>query len=65
MLTMAFGLGTALGPLTSGFLYSYGFAVPFIFGSALAVVGLVVVYTQVDESLPDDAGASGGPAPQD
>jgi MFS family permease len=51
VLTMGFGFGTALGPLASGFLVRYGFAVPFAVGSALAVGALVVVYTQVAETL--------------
>ncbi|MFB6093459.1 MAG: MFS transporter [Halanaeroarchaeum sp.] len=53
VLTMAFGLGTAIGPLTSGALLRFGFAVPFVVGGALAVVALVVVYTQVNETLED------------
>lgn len=51
MLTMAFGLGTALGPLLSGFLVGYGFVVPFAFGAILAAGGLVIVVTQVEETL--------------
>ncbi|SFG09115.1 Predicted arabinose efflux permease, MFS family [Halopelagius inordinatus] len=51
VLTMAFGFGVALGPLASGFLVAFGFAVPFAFGSALAVVGAVLVWTQVEESV--------------
>jgi MFS family permease len=56
VLTMAFGLGVAVGPLTSGFLERFGFAVPFVFGAALAVVALVITYSQVDETV---AGARG------
>ena len=51
VLTMAFGLGTALGPLLSGALFSYGFLVPFAVGAVLAVVALALVVTQVDETL--------------
>ena len=51
VLTMAFGLGTAIGPLASGVLFGYGFVVPFAFGAALAVAALVLVVTQVDETL--------------
>lgn len=47
LLTMTFGLGTALGPLTSGFLIRFGYPVPFVFGAALAAVGTVLVVTQV------------------
>jgi MFS family permease len=51
VLTMGFGLGTAIGPLASGFLVRYGFVVPFAAGSVLAAVALAIVYTQVAESL--------------
>ncbi|MFB6142800.1 MAG: MFS transporter [Halorientalis sp.] len=51
LLTMAFGLGTALGPLASGYLVRFGFVVPFVFGAALGLVGLVLVVTQVEETL--------------
>jgi MFS family permease len=51
VLTMAFGLGVAVGPLVSGYLERFGFAVPFAFGAALAVVALVITYTQVDETV--------------
>jgi MFS family permease len=61
VLTMGFGLGTALGPLASGFLVRYGFAVPFAVGSALAVGALAVVYTQVAETLADTRSFRGVP----
>ena len=51
VLTMAFGLGVAVGPLTSGFLERFGFAVPFVFGAVLAVVAFVITYSQVDETV--------------
>ncbi len=51
VLTMAFGLGTAVGPLASGVLFGYGFIAPFALGAALAVVALALVATQVDETL--------------
>jgi MFS family permease len=51
VLTMAFGLGTAIGPLSSGFLIRFGFVVPFAFGAALAAVAAVLVYTQVEETV--------------
>lgn len=51
VLTMAFGLGTALGPLSSGFLIQYGFLTPFAFGAALAAVGAILVSTQVEETV--------------
>lgn len=51
ILTMSFGLGTAIGPLASGFLVQFGFVTPFAFGATLAVAGLVLVFTQVEETL--------------
>jgi MFS family permease len=50
---MGFGLGTAIGPLASGFLVRFGFVVPFAVGASLAAVALVVVYSQVQETLTD------------
>ncbi len=64
VLTMAFGLGVAVGPLLSGSLVGFGFVVPFAVGAALAAVGTVLVYTQVEETVPT-AGGSPTPAPQD
>jgi len=51
VLTMAFGFGTAVGPLASGVLFGYGFVVPFALGAALAVIALALVATQVEETL--------------
>ncbi len=51
VLTMAFSLGIAIGPLASGFLIRYGYPVPFAFGGALACLGIVLVYTQVHETI--------------
>ncbi|WP_226005425.1 MFS transporter [Natrinema salinisoli] len=51
VLTMAFGYGIALGPLSSGLLVSYGFRVPFVFGTTLAALGTILVYTQIEETL--------------
>lgn len=51
VLSMSFGLGTALGPLASGFLVRYGFVAPFAFGAGLATMGLGLVYTQVEETV--------------
>ncbi len=50
ILTMSFGLGTAIGPLASGFLIRYGYAVPFAFGGIVSALGAVLVYTQVEET---------------
>jgi MFS family permease len=51
VLTMSFGLGTALGPLSAGYLVRFGFVTPFLFGAGLALLGFVLVYTQVEETL--------------
>lgn len=51
VLTMAFGFGIAIGPLASGALVGYGFAMPFVFGTILATFGAILVYTQVEETL--------------
>ena len=51
VVTMAFGLGTALGPITAGFLVGYGVVVPFAVSAILGVCGLVLVYTQVYETI--------------
>lgn len=58
VLTMAFGFGVAFGPLASGFLVQLGFAVPFAFGAALAAVGVVLVWTQVEETVTPDRSAA-------
>lgn len=61
VLTMAFGLGTAIGPLASGVLVAYGFVVPFATGAILGVLALALVYTNVEETL----GTTGaGPPPE-
>lgn len=65
VLTMAFGLGVAIGPLASGLLYNLGsFSTPFTAGAALALVGLVLTYTQVEETL-DLGQEPDQPVPQD
>lgn len=61
VLTMAFGLGVAIGPVMSGYLIRYGFVVPFAFGAALAAGGLLLVYTQVEETV--DPGEVEGTSP--
>lgn len=53
VLTMSFGLGTAIGPLTSGYLVAFGFAVPFVVGGILSVGAFGLVFSQVDETLAD------------
>lgn len=64
VLTMAFGLGVAIGPLTAGALVGAGFVVPFVVGAILAAAGAVLVYTQVEETVPA-VGGTPTPAPQD
>jgi len=59
VLTMGFGLGIAIGPLASGYLVGVGFSVPFTAGGVLAVLGLILVVTQVEETV--DVAAGGKP----
>ena len=47
VLTVAFGVGLSLGQLGAGFLVDLGYAVPFVFGSGLALLGAWAVHTQV------------------
>lgn len=49
VLTVAFGLGIAMGQLTAGFFVQFGFVVPFVIGGILAAVGAGLVLTQVEE----------------
>ncbi len=61
VLTMAFGLGVAVGPLASGVLFNLGgFSTPFTVGAALALIALVLAYSQVEETLADEPAASPG-----
>jgi len=59
VLTMGFGLGVAVGPTAAGFLFEFGFAVPFLFGGVVALLGLGLVYTQVVETLEGAAAVPG------
>lgn len=52
VLTVAFGLGIAMGQLTAGVFVQFGFAVPFLIGSVLASGAVVLVWTQVEEYEP-------------
>jgi MFS family permease len=65
VLTMGFGLGIAIGPLASGYLVGIGFSVPFTAGAVLAVLGLVLVVTQVEETVDVAGGGRPDGAPQD
>jgi MFS family permease len=60
ILTMGFGLGIAVGPVASGFLVGYGFVWPFAVGALLAALGLVLVVTQVEDTV---TGEAPSPAP--
>ncbi|MDZ7746277.1 MAG: MFS transporter [Halobacteriales archaeon] len=53
VLTTSFGFGIAVGPLVSGILVRFGFGWPFFTVAALAVVALVLTYTQVEETAPN------------
>lgn len=64
VLTMGFGIGVAIGPLASGYLVGFGFVWPFAVGAVLAVLGLLLVVTQVEDTV--SRGSPGAkPAPQD
>jgi MFS family permease len=52
VLTVAFGLGIAMGQLVAGFFVQFGFAIPFAIGGGLAAGGAVLVLTQVEEYEP-------------
>ena len=62
VLTMAFGLGTAIGPLSAGYLVQFGYVVPFAAGAAFAGLGAVLVYTQVSDAPGTGAESAGGAA---
>ncbi len=51
IITMGFGLGVALGPLTAGLLVGAFLELPFIVGSAIALLGAVVVAIYVPETV--------------
>ncbi len=52
VLTLGFSLGVAVGPLFSGILAEWGFAVPFVFAAGLAIVSVFLILTQVHEVRP-------------
>ncbi|MFB6309115.1 MAG: MFS transporter [Haloarculaceae archaeon] len=59
VLTMAFGLGVAVGPLASGVLFNlWGFLAPFAFGAVLAALALALVYAEVEDTLSPEETAS-------
>lgn len=51
VLTMSFGLGTAVGPLVSGYTIRFGFAAPFTVAATLGLVGAVMVLLEVEETV--------------
>ncbi|MFB6283911.1 MAG: MFS transporter [Halobacteria archaeon] len=51
VVTMSFGLGTAMGPLISGYLIRFGFVVPFAFSAVSVALISVLAYTQIPETL--------------
>lgn len=63
VLTMSFGIGIAVGPLLSGFLVTFGFPVPFLVGAGLAIIGVVLAATQVEDVVtPQRGGVRASPA---
>ena len=67
VLTMAFTLGSAVGPLLAGYLVSFGYVVPFAFTALLSGLGALLVYSQVEETHATTAETAGNaqPAGQD
>lgn len=51
VLTMSFGLGTALGPLVSGYTIRFGFAAPFTVAAFTGLIGAVLVVFEVEETV--------------
>lgn len=51
LLTSAFGLGVAIGPLAAGILFSVGgYETPFLVTAASGLIGLVIVYFEVKDA---------------
>lgn len=50
ILTVSFGLGISFGALVSGYAIRFGFVAPFAFGAVLAVFGIILVKSQVQDS---------------
>ncbi|MFB6092814.1 MAG: MFS transporter [Haloquadratum sp.] len=65
VLTMAFGLGVAIGPLVSGALASVSYVAPFALGAALALVGAALVHTQVEDTIRTSGGGTPDVSPGD
>jgi len=54
IVTMAFGLGISFGSFFSGYAIRFGYAVPFIVASALSIIGVFIVATQVPKRVNTD-----------
>lgn len=54
VLTLGFGAGLVAGPLFSGFLIRYGYTIPFVAGALLAVVSLIILQIEVEETLQEN-----------
>jgi MFS family permease len=69
VLTVAFSLGAAIGPLIAGYLIGFGYVVPFAFGGGMAALGALLVYSQVEETVTRDSESrqsnAGDATPQD
>jgi MFS family permease len=69
VLTVAFSLGAAIGPLIAGYLIGFGYVVPFAFGGGMAALGALLVYSQVKETVTRDSESrqsnAGDATPQD
>jgi len=48
---MIFELGISLGSFLSGYAIRFGYSVPFIVGSELAGIGVLIVTTQVPKKV--------------
>ena len=51
VVTMAFGLGISLGSFVSGYAVRFGYIFPFLIGSILAGIGLLIVRSQVPKNV--------------
>ncbi len=51
IVTMGFFLGITVGPLIAGFLTSYSFVLPFYIGAVMLIIGALIVYRFVPDSI--------------
>lgn len=51
LLTMAFGIGISIGSLLAGYAVGFGYLTPFAVGACMAAIGVVVVATQVSNTV--------------